>query len=285
MPIGEMKLSATGESCGIAIVANDKVLHWLLPFLESYLATNADIPLYLIPFDGNVVRTRHAAERYGANWVKDETTEVDALAKRLYPMFPHHRRRLRKLQALALPLDRVIYLDVDIILFRSFRDVFRALRTGETDFVIASSSDDYVYNSRRGRHAFLDGVTLFNDGFFLTSRHILSLADFERVIAADESLFHSVRKRGMLFAQPLVNFVVHRRGLKVRSLGDCVPRASNESFYKAEGVRLTKNGPLDWEGREIYFAHWAGATGMPKRRIFDALWQDYARRARERMES
>jgi hypothetical protein len=96
-------------------------------------------------------------------------------------------------------------------------------------------------------------------------------------------LFHSVRKRGMLFAQPLVNFVVHRLGLKVRALGDCVSRASNESFYEAEGVTLTENGPLDWQGREIYFAHWAGATGTPKRRIFDGLWQDYAHRARERM--
>ncbi len=271
------------ETRGIAIVANDKVLHWLLPFLESYRATNDTIPLHLIPFDDNVTATRRAAERYGAIWVADDTAEVDALAKRLYPLFPHHRRRLRKLQALALPLDRVIYLDVDTILFRSFHDVFEALRPGETEFVIASASDDYVYNSRRSRHAFLDGVTLFNDGFFLTSRRILSLADFGRIVAADEKLFHSVRKRGMLFAQPLVNFVVHRLGQNVKALGDCVPRASNESFYKAEGVTLTENGPLDWQGREIYFAHWAGAAGTPKRRIFDALWQDYARRARERM--
>ncbi|HEX4159041.1 MAG TPA: hypothetical protein VHY79_11230 [Rhizomicrobium sp.] len=275
--------STTTEIRGIAIVANDRVLHWLLPFLESYQATNADIPLHLIPFDDNVTATRRAAELYGAIWVTEETTEVDALARRLYPLFPHHRRRLRKLQALALPLDRVIYLDVDTILFRNFNGVFSALDPGETEFVIASSSEDYVYNRRRGQHAFLDNVTLFNDGFFLTSRHILSLADFERVVAADEDLFHSVRKRGMLFAQPLVNFVVHRLGLKVKALADCVPHASNESFYKAEGVKLTENGPLDWQGREIYFAHWAGARGTPKRRIFDAVWQDYARRARERM--
>jgi alpha-N-acetylglucosamine transferase len=279
-----MSISQNSEvSYGIAIVANDKVHSWLLPFLESYRATNADIPLHLIPFDDNVTATRRAAELYGAIWVNDDTREVDALAKRLYPLFPHHRRRLRKLQALALPLDRVIYLDVDTILFRSFRNVFQALRPGETEFVIASVSEEYVYNRKRADHAFLDGVTLFNDGFFLTSRRVLSLADFERIIAADEDLFHAVRKRGMLFAQPLVNFVVHRLGLKVRSLGDCVEQASNESFYKAEGIALTENGPLDWQGREIYFAHWAGATGTPKRRVFDALWLDYARRARERM--
>jgi hypothetical protein len=87
----------------------------------------------------------------------------------------------------------------------------------------------------------------------------------------------------MLFAQPLVNFVVHRLGLKLRGLADCVPNASNESFYKAQGVRLSDNGPLDWQGREIYFAHWAGAVNRPKRRIFDSLWQNYAERARIRM--
>jgi hypothetical protein len=271
------------EKYGVAIVANDRVQNWLLPFLESYQATNAATPLYLIPFDDNVAATRRAAELYGALWVEDDMQELDALARSLYPLFPHHRRRLRKLQALALPLDQVIYLDVDTILFRDLRKVFGRIRPGETDFVIASASDNYVYNRNRARHAFLAGVTLFNDGFFLTSRRILSLGDFGRVIAADAQLFHSVRKRGMLFAQPLVNFVVHRLGLKVRALADCVPDASNESFYKAEGVTLAPDGPLDWQGREIYFAHWAGATGMPKRRVFDSLWQEYARRARERM--
>lgn len=276
-------MSTSEEKYGVAIVANDRVLKWLLPFLESYQATNAAVPLHLIPFDDNVAATRRAADLYGANWVADDMTEVDVLAKRLYPLFPHHRRRLRKLQALALPLDQVIYLDVDTILFRDLRDVFGKFRPGETDFVIASASEDYVYNSTRTRHAFLEGVTLFNDGFFLTSRRVLSLADFERVITADAELFHSVRKRGMLFAQPLVNFVVHRLGLKVRALADCVPNASNESFYKAQGVRLTPNGPLDWQGREIYFAHWAGTTSMPKRRVFDSLWQEYAQRARARI--
>ncbi len=268
---------------GIAILANDKVIDWLLPFLESYRATNSAVPLHLIPFDDNVAATRRAAAIYGAIWVDDDLAQIDALAKRLYPLFPHHRRRLRKLQALALPLDEVIYLDVDTILFRDFRSVFGRIRPGLADFVIASTSEEYVYNRNRTAHRFLDGVKLFNDGFFATSRHILSLSDFQRIVAADEDLFHSVRKRGMLFAQPLVNFVVHRLGLKVRSLAECVPGASNESFYKAEGVVLGDKGPVDWQGSEIYFAHWAGAVGKPRGRIFNSLWRDYARRARARM--
>jgi len=96
-------------------------------------------------------------------------------------------------------------------------------------------------------------------------------------------VFHRVRKRGMLFAQPLVNFVVHRLGLKVKTLAECVTNASNESYHKAQGVALSDSGPLDWQGRDIYFAHWAGATGKPRSRIFDSRWQEYAKRARERM--
>ena len=210
-------------------------------------------------------------------------SRVDALAKRLYPFFPHHRRRLRKLQALMLPCDRVIYMDVDTILFRNLDAVFDALTPGDTDFVVASPSDQYVYNRRQADYPFLRDTMLFNDGFFLTSRHILSLADFERVIVSDEKVFHRVRKRGMLFAQPLVNFVVHRLGLRVKTLAECVTNASNESYYKARGVAMSDSGPLDWQDRDIYFAHWAGATGKPKSRIFDSQWQEYAKRARERV--
>lgn len=268
---------------GVVIVANDKIIEWLLPFLESYKATNASIDLHLIPYDENVRATRRAAEIYGAHWVGDDMLELDRLARRLYPLSPYRRRRLRKLQALAMPLDRVIYLDVDTILFRNLRPVFDGLRPGESEFIIASCSDDYVYNGSHVEHEFLKNVKLFNDGFFATSRNIISLRDFNEVIDRDEKLFHSVRKRGGLYAQPLVNFVVHRRNLQVRSLQDCVPRASNESFYKATHPYFREDGPVDCYGREIYFAHWAGAVTKPRGRIFDQAWQDYARKAAARM--
>ena len=272
-------------SCGVAIVANDRVIDWLLAFLESYRETNAPIPLHLIPFDDNVTQTRRAARVYGAHFFEGDMARIDALAKRLYPFFPQHRRRLRKLQALTLPCDRVIYMDVDTIVFRNLETVFGALSPGEADFVVASPSDEYVFNKRQADYPFLRGVMRFNDGFFLTSRHVLSLADFERVIDADEAVFHRVRKRGMLFAQPLVNFVVRRLGLKVGTLADRVANASNESYYKAQGVEMGESGPLDWQGRDIYFAHWAGASSRPKSRIFDSRWHEYAKRARERIKA
>jgi len=268
---------------GIAVIANDKISDWLLPFLESYLATNKATPLYLIPYDDNVSVTRKAADIYGVNFVTPDSAELDALAARLYPLFPGHRRRLRKFLSLALPLDEVLYVDVDTLLFRDFSELFGLIESKKTDFLMASSSEEYVYNKKQANYEFLRDARLFNDGFFLTSNHILSLRDFYETMKQDEKIFHTVRKRGMLFAQPMTNFVVHRRGLKVASLRECIETASDESFYKAENVSFTPDGPIDLVGNRIFFAHWAGATSLPARRVFDAVWRQYSEKASARM--
>ncbi|VTZ26626.1 conserved hypothetical protein [Methylocella tundrae] len=271
---------------GVAIVANDRIADWLLPFLESYYATNAQTPLYLIPYDDNLAVTKRAAEIYGAHLVTEDSRELDALASRLYPLFPGHRRRLRKFLSLALPLDEVLYIDVDTILFRDISEVFGKLEPGSTDFIMASTSEEYVYNKKRAKYEFLRDVRLFNDGFFLTSNRILSLQHFYEVIERDEAIFHDVRKHGMLFAQPLSNFVTHRRGLKIASLTERVAGASDESFYKAKDVSFDAEGlPLDGAGNRIFFAHWAGAVSLPSRRVFDKAWLDYAKRAQARMKA
>lgn len=281
----------TKKNYGIAIIANDKVADWLLPFLESYLATNAATPLYLIPYDDNVALTRRAADVYGVNFVEPDSEELDALARRLYPMFPAHRRRLRKFLSLALPLDEVIYIDVDILLFQDLSRFFGLLEPGRRDFIFAAESWEYVYNRKQKNYDFLKDVTLLNDGFFLTSNSILSLQDFYDVIEKDEAIFQTVRQRGMLFAQPLTNFIIHRLGLKLEPIYEIFPDVSGETFYKAKGIKFDKKGqPIGPDGQPIYFAHWAGAVRLPSNRglfnghrAFDAAWRDYAVKAAARM--
>ena len=277
---------APQRTLGIATIANDKVYDWVLPFLESWSDTNRATPLYLIPYDDNCDLTRRACEVYGAHFVEPDNKALDALAQRLFPLFPKHRRRLRKFLSLALPLDEVAYVDIDIILLRDFRPLFGHLAEGRTEFIVAAPTTDYVYNKKRDAHPFLKDVMLFNDGFFVTSKHLLSLQDFYDIIERDEAIFHSVRQRGMLFAQPLTNFVTHRKGVKIASLYSLVPGASGESFYKAEGVTFDDGGrPLDPRGAEIYFAHWAGAVALPKKRVFDAAWLRYAAAAQDKIKA
>ena len=283
--VGQAVPSGNGKRVGIATIANDKVYDWVVPFLESWRVTNPDTPLHVIPYDDHCDLTRRACEVYGATFAEPDNSALDALARRLYPLYPKHRRRLRKFLSLALPLDEVLYVDVDIILLRNMAKLFGRLEPGKLDFIVAAPTTDYVYNRKRGNYPFLSDVTLFNDGFFITSNKILPLEDFYAVIEENEDAFHAVRQRGMLFAQPLTNFVVHRQGLKIAALFEVCERASGESFYKAEGVTFdAEDRPADSDGREIYFAHWAGAVTLPKRRAFDALWLKFAAAGAARIE-
>jgi hypothetical protein len=285
-PDSEAGAPAPAKRYGIAIVGNDKIIDWLLPFLESYRDTNASLPIYLIPYDDNVEMTKRAADIYGATYVSEEPVEIDRLSHELYPgIFNNNRRRLRKLQALALPLDEVAYVDVDVILFRDFTPIFGQLEEGKREFIVASPSFEYVYNDRRGKYPFLNDVLLFNDGFWVTSNKYLKLSDFIDTMKADAAVFHDVRKRGQLFAQPLVNFVTHRRGLKIELLPNVVPGSSHESFYKAPGVTFRNGKPVDVDGKEIYFAHWAGAVGLPSRGVFDTAWTEYSKAAWSRFKT
>ena len=258
---------------GIAIVANDKVMHWLVAFLESWKATNAHLPVYLIPYDENVETTRRVAQAYGVTFADIDSVALDALAKKLYPLGWNKRNRLRKLLSLTLPLDEVIYFDVDILLFRDLTPTLGKLEPGETDFIVVAKTFDYVYNETAQQLDYLRDAILFNDGFFITSKRILSIEDFHEAMAEDEKTFDRVRQRGGLYAQPLVNFVVHRKRLKIRTVFELVPGASPQSYHKAEGVSFRADGPYDREGEPIYFIHWPGVS-RPGGLAFDGVWNE-----------
>lgn len=269
---------------GIAVIANDKVMHWLLPFLESHRATNAAIPLFIIPYNENCDVTRRVAELYGVAFVDIDSAALDALSKKLFPLSLGKRFRLRKFLSLALPLDEVVYLDADIVLYRDLRPLLGRLDPGKVDFIVASETVDYVYNRHRAEVPYLRDAFMFSDGFFITSNKILSIGDFYEAMDADEATFDHVRQRGGLFAQPLCNFVVHRKKLSVVAAPALEPTLSYESYHKATGVTFDADGkPRDRHGAAIYFAHWAGVTDAPTRGVFDASWKGLSDSAHARL--
>jgi hypothetical protein len=272
-----------GTNYGAAIVANDKVIHWLLPFLESYQATNAALPLYIIPYDDNYARTKEIAALYGASIADVDCRELDALSKRLYPFSLGKRFRLRKLLSLSLPFDEVVHLDCDIVVFRNLQPMLGHLEPGVTDFIVITKTLDYVYNKRQVDYDYLRDVVLFNDGFFITSNKILTIQDFYDAMKEDERTFHRVRQRGGLYAQPLTNFVTHRKRLKIKPVFDVIDDVSGESYHKAEGITFDATGPYDADGKPIYFCHWAGVTGAPSGGLFDPAWKDFSDRAKRRL--
>jgi len=266
------------ERRGVAILANDGICDWLLPFLDSYRHHNPDLPIYLIPYDDRMERVARAAAAYDVRILDDDFGAIDRLAATLYPFHPKRRHRLRKFQCLALPLDEVMYIDVDTIVFRDLSVLFGRLRPGHAEFIIASTSPEWVYTQRRQDYPELANATLFSDGFFVTSPAILPLARLIETVGSRRAIFRAVRKWNT-YAQPVANFAVHSLGLKIASLTELMPEASCETFYRAQGIKFGDNGPWDIAGREIFFAHWAGAKMLPSHDLFSPAWQHHAARA------
>jgi hypothetical protein len=273
---------------GVAILANDRICDWLLPFLESYREHNPTLPTYLIPFDRRLERTRRAAAAYDVHLIEADLEPVDRLAWHLYPFYLHKfRRRLRKLHSFALPLDEVLYIDVDTIVFRDFTPLFGHIAPGETEFIIASTSPTYVYNARGAAYPDLANAVRFSDGFFIAAPRLISRESVIATMRRDRRLFREVRKPHT-FAQCVTNFAVHRLGLRIRTVTDLHPEASCETFYQAKGIDFGPGGPRDVDGRDIYFAHWAGVGSPPAHTrdsalVFDPIWRDYAARAARRV--
>jgi hypothetical protein len=268
---------------GVAILANDEIYDWLLPFLDSYRQHNPDLPTYLIPFDDRMDRTARAAAVYDVAVVDADFTGIDRFAAMLYPFNRlRYRHRLRKFHCLALPLDEVMYIDVDTIVFRDMSVLFGKVKPGSADFIIASTSPEWVYTKRMHDYPELANAILFSDGFFVTSPAILSLERLIDTVSSRRAIFRAVRKWNT-YAQPVANFAVHSLGLKIASLTDLMPEASCETFYLAKGVKFGDGGPWDVDGREIFFAHWAGAKLLPSHDLFSPAWHHHAARAASRV--
>ena len=164
----------------------------------------------------------------------------------------------------------MIYLDVDIVLFQDFSKIFGRIEPGKTELSSPARAMSMFITRAALNIDFLRDAMLFNDGFFATSRNVLSLQDFYDVIEADEKIFHAVRQRGGLFAQPLTNFVVHRRGLQIASLPDCIARRIRPELLQSGRYYLEPDGPRDPAGRQALFLslarHYRHAGTAPNRR-------------------
>ena len=74
---------------------------------------------------------------------------------------------------------------------------------------MASTSEEHVYNKKRGNMIFFAMSCCSTMASFDLEQESCRLRHFQDVIERDEAIFHDVRQHGMLFAQPLTNFVTH----------------------------------------------------------------------------
>jgi len=259
---------------GVAILANDRVHDWLIAFLESFRQHNPDLALFVLPYDDRTEKVRALADRYRFTFVDHDFAELDHFARRLYPLHPMRRRRVRKFGALDLDLDAVIYADIDTVVLHDFGPLADLLRPGEAELIYASRSPGYVY--RNGFQAIpgLENATEFSDGFFVTSRRFLTTRRLIDTVSANLATFRTVRQ-SRVYTQPILNFVVHTTGVPVRAVSQVTADLSDETYYKGEGITREGARFLDKEGREMLLMHWAGPAKLKDDENFADLWHGH----------
>lgn len=262
--------------CGLAVMANDRVYDWFLPFLRSFRAHNPDMPAVVIPYHNDMKKTAAAAAANNFDVIELDFATIDRFARKLFPRNRYRRHKLRKLAAFDLPFETTIYLDIDTLVLANFDGLADVLAPSAAEFVYASLSPEWVYKPGYEDVPALAGKPLFSDGFFVTAQRFLSSVQIMETITENLALYRSLRQDDV-YCQPAINFAAHTRGLALRPVSAVTPDLSDVTYYEAEGIVANGHDYRDADGRKILFVHWAGAksgdAGADPR--FGALWRRY----------
>jgi hypothetical protein len=263
-------------TCGLAVMANDRVYDWFVPFLRSFRAHNPDMPAVVIPYHNDMKRTAAAAADHGFEIARYDFRAIDRFARKLFPRNRYRRHKLRKLAVFDLPFETTIYLDIDTLVLASFDALADVLSPGEAELVYASETPEWVYKPGHEDVPELAGKPLYSDGFFVTAHRFLTSAQIMETVLANLALYRALRQDDV-YSQPAINFASHMRGVALRPVSAVTADLSDVTYCETEGIVADGDGFKDAGGRRLLFVHWAGAksgdaSADPR---FGALWRRY----------
>jgi len=263
-------------ACGVAVLANDRVIHWFVPFLRSFREHNPDLPAVVIPYHKDMTETAAAAAEHGVEVVERDFAAIDRFARRLYPRNRYRRHKVRKIAVFDLPFESTIYIDVDTIVLQSFAPLANVLAPGVAELVYASETPGWVYKPGYEDVPELAAGPLFSDGFFVTARRFLTSEQIMETTREKLALYRALRREDV-YSQPLINFAAHLRGLALKPVSAVTPDLSDVSFYQEPGITSDGDTLRDAAGRKLIFLHWAGAKDFDAEADarFGALWRRY----------
>ena len=264
------------SSNALVFMANDHYYRWAVTFLESVREQTADLPLYWIPYDDDVARVRSLRSAFRFEQVDVDLNALDAFANRLFPSLPKRRANLRKYVALGLPCDEVAYFDIDTMVLVNPARLFGHVKAGTLDLVYLSTSPGFVYRKDRMTEArsHFPNMPELSAGAFITSRHSLSVAEIIDTVEGHRELYQSLRRRGQLYDQPLLNFVLDRAGKICRHIRDLDPSLCGMVHFRNPDISF-ENGRLveTASGRDVAAIHWSGTFKLGLEMLNPRLWR------------
>jgi hypothetical protein len=241
----------------VSILANDRVLHFLEPFLRS-LRTHMPLQeVVMIPYDGASDEASRLAEAFGVPTHNPLSVLelIDTASSQIHGFSVGH---FRKLAALSLEADAVLMLDIDVILLDSLRGVFEAFHRRRPDLLFAERSTDFVY-SGQGKSRFPESA-LFNTGFVMLDPNTHSLDTILETATLD---IHDFREVSHLpaYDQPLLNLYADMNGVNCVTVDQVTGSYTGTSYFKNPKISVIYDGfpPTGRAlGRDALMLHYAG---------------------------
>ncbi len=257
---------------GVYFVANDRIIDLTIAFLNSFRASNPDIPLCLIPFRNDTQKLAKLSELYHFAIFDDQEflSFCDQISLLFHPEVTGHYRKLACWQG---SFDEFVYIDVDMVVLENIAFSFELLK--EYDFVTSCSNiaeaEKWVWKTTIYESNALSIEQIqyaANTGFIVSRKHLIP-ADtlFERAKEAQKLKMHME-----LFCkeQPMLNYLMVTSGRKFSSfwlLMDTPLFPQNYiEFWAGNGKKkLVKGNKTFYKGklRDVFLIHWAG-TWQPR---------------------
>jgi hypothetical protein len=265
----------------VTFLANDAILHWALPFLESFRATNPDVALLLIPFDERIDRLAELAGIYRFEILERDYADMTLFGEIAFPRREPMHARLRKLALFDIEAPGVVYLDTDTIVTADLSPLLRRLAaTDERSLTYASETPGWVYRVDAPPARRIHRGPQFSTGFLALSGPPIGSATILRTVRENLVEYLLTRAAGVI-DQPVINFAADALGIPLGRL-DATGLFSYRNWVRDPQIIDGDAAPQDELGRPVAFLHWAGekrASGVaPHWNRFQAIRRAASRR-------
>jgi hypothetical protein len=251
---------------GIYLLANDRFLQWTRALLNSLEFFEPDLPLTLIPYDGNAARVAALVGAHGHAVFANENllASLDDLAIGSFGPRPGWVGAYRKFAAFSGPYARFLVLDADIVVTGSLLGVFD--RLGPDCQLYAAQHTSTADAWREGAlrvDAERTGRQPYNSGIWAGMQGGMNLEGLRSLATEARQVRDQFASRG---DQSFFNFCIDRFRLPARAWHE----DATGPLCAWAGDLPAGPGPRPLPARTAA-VHWAGyrlSPLMPRRRLW-----------------
>lgn len=267
---------------GIYIVANDKVMENAIAFLSSVRVYDPDLPVFMIPFNQDYEQTLNKLNTLFKVQLYPDLDFLESLTQTIADIFPRDflalPNKMRKLAVWFGPLDDFLYVDIDIIVFRSLTDSLAYL--DQADFICC----DYHFKGRKLRDIFSPTVLeqgiftpedmqdVFNSGFWGSKKGAITYDQMVELLKTCAQHREYFDFSGGTTDQPIMNFLVLSaiaNRLNIVQANPQEPGSWGGSSHFQERDHILYDGD-----QPLRYLHWAG-TPMRSGAPYRDIWEHY----------